>query len=594
MQTKSEFHQEIQALLAPLSAERLRTVIQRWAEERHPSQRQAFVERLRHHCLVEDTSAGPTSVDRDALSARLAEMRVRLNAIARAEPEWDDVDDEEGCGPFEPVMADLFDLLEAAGTLLHDADPQSARETYGAIWEMVDIENEYGHSPSLEEVDHAITREHVARYLRATYLTTASEHRVEALLEAASGVGLSGNVSALTVHYCPLREIAGVATPPLPDWEDFLDQLVSRLQSPQSVLEVAWLREALASRQGLEGIATMARRVGAEIPRLWLDWVSGAIGEGDLPLASLAWQEAQAHFSRGAGIWHEFADCFQEDPRWLELPEAAAIAFEALLANPGSRWLLALHDACPEGSVRYRRLREAAAWLGTVAQKGRVDDGGVSTVPATGAAPLRDRLAGMERWLVRPASFAPWGSIAVLVWCLAGEIQQARAVLPSRPDSLGWSLGDSPSWALFACLPTLLTARPVQEIGPASHAMWRQLAAVRPGDNDAAMADRLNEAMRSAVLQAPLSPEEGKTWLLWCCDTATERCHSIVSGQHRKAYPRAATCVALCRETAVVMGRPATGESLVRQMRQRYPRHTAFQRALDEVLSGAGSVGGKS
>jgi len=593
MLTTDEFHQEIHSLLAPLSAEQLRAVLQRWAEDTHPRQRQAFVERLRHHCLVEEEPAAFTPVDRDTLSLRLAEMQTRLDAIARAEPEWGDVDDDEGCGPFEPVMADLFDLLDAAATFLHEADSQAARETYEAIWAMVDIENEYGHSPRLEEIDDAIAREHVALYLRAVYLSTPPAQRVEEMLEAASGVGFSGSVSAFTARFCSLREIAGAASPPLPDWTAFLDRLVGGLQVPQSLLELAWLREALANRQGLEGIASMARRVGVKFPRLWLDWVGGAIRQGDLSQAAVAWQEAQAHFSRGAGIWHEFADCFQEDLRWLELPEAAAIAFEALLAKPGPEWVLALHDASPEGSTRHRRLREAAAWLALVAQQGGLDDGGVSRTPVVAAGAPSDRLASADQWLVRPSSFAPWGAIAVLAWCLTGEVQRAKALLPSRPDSLGWSLGDSPSWSLFACLPTLLAARPVAEVGPASHAMWRQLVAAHPGDRGSVMADRLNQAMRMAVQQSPLPPEEAKAWLLWCCETATERCHAIVAGQHRKAYPRAAACVALCRETAIAMGRPAEGERLVLQVRQHYPRHTAFQRALDEALSGLGSAGGQ-
>lgn len=578
--TKKEFHQEIQALLAPLSAEQLRAVLQNWAEKTHPHQRLAFVERLRHHCRAEDESAGSITVDRASLPARLAEMQARLDAIAQAEPEWSDFDEEESCGPFEPVMSDLFDLLEEAATSLHEADPQAARDTYEAIWEMVDIENDYGHSPSLEEVDCAIAREHVARYLRAVYLTTAPEHRVAALLESTRGVGLSESVSALTVPYCPLREIAGVASTPLPDWEAFLDQLVSELQTPQTSLELTWLREALASRQGIEGIAIMARRAGADIPRLWLDWVGGAIRQGDLSQAAAAWRAAQQHFARGAEIWHEFAACFQEDSRWLGLPEAAAIASEALLAKPRPQWLLALHDAIPEGTTRYRRLREAAAWLTAAAQKGGVPDGCDSATPGAGA--LR---GSVDRWLVLPATFEPWGPMAVLALCLTGELQRARELLPSRADSLGWSLGNSPSWALFACLPTLLAARPVQAIGPASQDMWRQLVAGRPGVSST-MADRLNQAILLAVQQSPLSPEEGKAWLLWCGETATERCHSIVSGQHRKAYPRAATCVALCRETAEAMGRTAIGDSLLRQVRQRYPRHTAFQRALDEALGG--------
>jgi hypothetical protein len=44
---------------------------------------------------------------------------------------------------------------------------------------------------------------------------------------------------------------------PLPGWEACLDAVVDRLKQPQSPLEEMWLREALASRQGIEGIAAL-------------------------------------------------------------------------------------------------------------------------------------------------------------------------------------------------------------------------------------------------------------------------------------------------------------------------------------------------
>src|SRR5690554_74040 len=584
MLTHDEFEQAIKALLAPLSAEQLRALLQRWAEETHPRQRQAFIERLRHHCLEAHEPSSSTAGNRCTLPARLAEMQARLEAIAQAEPEWGAFDEEDGCGPFAPVMPDLFDLLDEAATCLYQADPQTARETYAVIWAMVEIENDYGHSPSLEEVDEAIAREHAARYLRAVYLTTAAEQRVDALLEAASRVCLAGSVSPIVVRCCTLREIAGVASAPLPGWEAFLGRLASERQTPRSLLEYQWLREALASHQGLEGIATLAKRAGAGMPRLWLDWVSGGIRQGDLSQASAAWQAAQSHFARGAGIWHEFAECFQEDERWLALPQAATIAFEALLAKPCAQWLQALQAACLEDGARQRRLREAAAWLATAAQQGGPPSAQGAAASLAGA--LEDGLARLDQWLVRPTSFAPWGPMAVLAWCLAGDLRQAEGLRPSRQDSLGWSLGDSPSWALFACLPTLLAERPVAEIGPAAQAMWRQLIVTSPGESGA-IAEPLNQAMLMACRQTPLQPDEKQAWLHWCAETATERCHSIVSGQHRKAYARAATCVALCRETAQAMGQAASGDDLVQRIRQRYPRHTAFQRALDQALSGS-------
>ncbi|WP_163560987.1 hypothetical protein [Halomonas sp. NO4] len=594
--SRQALHDEINALVEAMTAERLRQVLIALAEEEHPRRRQAFLDRLRQHCTKAQASGIPPS-NPQALSTRLDDLKAALERIAESELEnaWD-WDEEESCGPFQALMPDIFDLLGEAAECLHQGEAQTARDIYSAIWTMVDIENDYGHCPSLEEADDELTREHAACYLRSVLLTTAPDRQVATLLLAAKEVRLSGIVSRPETLYCTLQEIAGVDVTPLPGWEAFLDAIVQELAEPRSVLEGMWHREALEKRQGIDGIARLARQAGARMPRLWVDWVRAAVRQQDMTQAVAAWQEAQPHFPRGASIWRHLADTLQVVTPLQAIPLGDAIAFDALLANPTGHRLLTLYEACRDETARRQRLRAAALWLGEAARVGKPP---VSSVESISEGRGRSKpLAEPDNDLVSPTSFECWSPVAVLAWWLVGEGQQARDLVAAEDAVVGWSGGRSPRWALFACLPTVLAGRPASAIGPATQLAWQQLAqsgswylaeryltdVSRDPAEEGVVADRLNEALLTVTSQAPLSSQEARDWLQWCCDTAVERCHAIVSNRHRKAYDRAAACVAVCVETATAVGRAPMAAALVNQLRQQYPRHTAFQRALKERL----------
>ncbi|MCE9681676.1 hypothetical protein LY623_04920 [Halomonas sp. M5N1S15] len=314
--------------------------------------------------------------------------------------------------------------------------------------------------------------------------------------------------------------------------------------------------------------------------------------QGDPDQAAAIWREALQHFPRGAGIWPALADSILTAYPAHRVLNGEAIAFEALLANPAGHRLLTLHEAFTEAERREQGLREAALWLSEAVRTGK------APVPAALAGPAAHAaVSDHDRDLTTPSRFERWAPLAVMAWWLVGEGPRAKALVSARDQAVGWSLGDSPRWALFACLPTVLTGRPASAIGPASQAVWQQLAnagsryldesplAGASSHDRAALpvADRLSHALVDAGQRYPLPIEEPPAWLEWLCDTATERCHAIVSNRHRKAYDRAATCVAVCVETASAMGRAAVGRALLSRVRQRYPRHTAFQRALDDV-----------
>ncbi|MFY0992589.1 tetratricopeptide repeat protein [Halomonas sp. C05BenzN] len=365
--SRQSFHAQMQALLADRPAEDLRRLLIALAEEEHPRQRQAFLDRLRYHC-AEPGACDALPADLRALGVRLERLRAELHEIAEAEPQdwWDD---EDACGPFQALMPEVFALLDEAAERLRRGNAQAARDTYAAIWQMVDIENDYGHCPCLEEVDDAVAREHAARYLRAVLLTTPPAQQVATMLQAAGEVRFSGLVALPESRYCTLGEIVGVELEPLPGWDGFLDAVVQGLGNPRSSLEAMWLREALARREGIDGIARLARQAGARMPRLWLDWVRAAVRQREPDQAAAIWREALQHFPRGAGIWPALADSILTAYPAHRVLDGETIAFEALLANPAGHRLLTLHEAFTEAERREQRVREAALWLSEAARK---------------------------------------------------------------------------------------------------------------------------------------------------------------------------------------------------------------------------------
>ncbi|MFP4649292.1 MAG: hypothetical protein ACLFMS_08930 [Halorhodospira sp.] len=201
----------------------------------------------------------------------------------------------------------------------------------------------------------------------------------------------------------------------------------------------------------------------------------------------------------------------------------------------------------------------------------------------------------------------PASAPAALAALLAGRWDRAAA-LAQEADSLGWSGGTNARSVVFVYALVALSSADGAEPGPVTTELWSATvaagAALRAGmttthelPNGEQVPQRhrpspeaLNQGYRTALTQAlahrPLSAEEAEAWLTWCMETAAARCEGIVGRQHRGAYPRAASAVAACHETACARGQPRVGEQLVERMRSQYPRHSAFQRALREALGG--------
>jgi hypothetical protein len=99
---------------------------------------------------------------------------------------------------------------------------------------------------------------------------------------------------------------------------------------------------------------------------------------------------------------------------------------------------------------------------------------------------------------------------------------------------------------------------------------------------------RLKEAYEELRKQTQLTEAEETALLTWCLKTAKHRAEAIVEGQHRRSYDKAAAVLAACVEVCRARQEEDQGNALVRKLRERFPRHRAFQQELDLAMGKIG------
>ena len=95
---------------------------------------------------------------------------------------------------------------------------------------------------------------------------------------------------------------------------------------------------------------------------------------------------------------------------------------------------------------------------------------------------------------------------------------------------------------------------------------------------------RLEQAYAACVGQVSWTPERQAEALSWSLDVAGQRVSAIVSQQHRGSYGKAAVLVAACAETLRLRGKAQEAGELLNDVRNRFPRHRAFQAELNATV----------
>jgi hypothetical protein len=325
------------------------------------------------------------------------------------------------------------------------------------------------------------------------------------------------------------------------------------------------LREAVRLSQGAPGLEGLARAEGRRRPRAYLDWCVALEEEGKPREVLLAAQEALCVLPVDFSVRADIADRLCAAA--AQLGEADALRagrWDAFRVQPRLSRLLDLRDV---GSGR----EERTALMGQVVQLARDHR----------TRPPDYRIA--LQWDLEEGEHVTWIERSVLAHAalLAGEYDVAHRLVKGL-QVLGWSDRSSAQGMVVAFFLVLLSQSTLETLPPNLAQVWRwgldysTDAWVDPEEDP--VRERLQHAYAELFSNRPAGDYRPESLLSWCLSVVQQRVNAIVGGQKRGAYDKAAVLTVACAETLRLRGDPDRAQALVQEIRDRFPRHSAFQR----------------
>jgi hypothetical protein len=571
------FWDAVEQRLSTFSPDELRAILRTMAQDTPPTQRQAFLDKLKP--MKETAAAVKKALRQDKLLADIDDLASEIKAAMRNADYWEEDryewgdhydDEEDSLGPYEEFVEPLTALFDRTEAVFDYGNLTLARAAYQKLFGMLNLEDEYGRGVRADDLSSVDIGEARARFLRAVYETEPLADRPKALFEQ-----MRQAPSSFGKPHPALNDIIQISTRPLPDQDSFLKNWIAFLRKQSGSEADAWLREAIRLAQGTQGLEELARTEGKKRPRAFLDWFTALEEEGKHQQVLTAAQQALKTLPAKLPIRAAVADHLYAAAAKLDDTETQRAArWEAFLVQPRLARLLNLWDAAPSDEEQVRVMQQAAEHVKDYL-----------------AHPPRDR-GTLEEELGSDGLESPaWitGSVLAHSYLLAGEWDAAHQ-LAAREKVLGWSYGENTQGLVVPFFLMLVSGKQPDALPPSLKKLWQAGLQASVGfefgsdKEEKSLSKRTERAFADIIPRASLSSDKQEEFLSWCLDVANKRVNAIVSEQHRKSYDKAAVLIAACAETLRQRGKGAEANGFVDDARNRFPRHRAFQYELDAVL----------
>ena len=571
------FCEAVEQKLAKYSADELRTILRAIAQESSPAERRAFLDKLK------PTKAIVVSVQKkirqDKLLADIDDLAQEIEEATEDTDDWEDeydrwggyYNDEDSLGPYTEFVEPLTALLDRARAAFEHGNLYLARDAYRKLLEeALQFEDDYGRGVRLDDLTGVDVGESRARYLRAVYETEPIKTRARTLLEQ-----LQQTQRWIVGPPPMLNDLIQISPSPLPDPERFFADWIALLRKQKGKDADAWLREATRLAHGTQGLEELALAAGQKHPRAYLDWFTALEAEGKHRDVFAGAQTALKTLPGKLPIRAVIADHLCAAAIRLKEVEALRVGrWEAFSVAPTLPRLLDLWDAASDGKARLKMMQQAADHL--------------RNYLAHPPRPLGTDT--FEPWAEDDLESSPWIDKSVLahVCLLAGDLDSARQ-LAAREKVLGWSDSDNTQGFVTPFFLVLLSGKALNALPSNLKQVWQRGLETSIGFNDWRESDgaetntrkRLESLYADRISHLVLSKDKQPVFLAWCLEVAKKRVKAIVAYQHRRSYDKAAVLIGACAETLRLRSESKAADALLVQVRERFPRHRAFQAELD-------------
>jgi hypothetical protein len=561
------FYETVEQRLADCSVEELRHILRAMAQRTSPSERQAFLEKLKPPA---DLDSLAQQAPRDDLLAEIENLASELEEAMEDAEGWEEVhgwyeeyDEEESSGPYEdflPPLARLFDQAQAA---FDYGNLSLASDAYRALFELCIQQDDYGRGVSIEDLEGVEKDEAYARYLRAVYETTPANQRAGELFEQMLQVQ-----SWIAGSRPTFEDVIQISPKPLPDLDHFWPEWIAFLREQPGYEADARLREAIRLSQGTPGLEELARTQGKQRPRAYLDWLAALEQEGRYSDELSAAQVALRTLPAGLPIRAAVADHLCTAA--LQLKDTQVLRagrWEAFVVAPLLERLLDLWDVTPD-SERVVQMQQAVRHIRNYLAQPRPQ-------LEAGYPPGDD--------LERPV----WISNTVLVHAnLLADDWHVPHQMAANEKVLGWSSSENVQGFVLAFFLVLLSGKPTAGLPGNLAQLWQERLVNSTGywySEEKTLPRRLERAYAKLFEHLTLNNSEQSEALAWCLEIANRRVDAIVGGQHRGSYHKAAMLITACAEVLELRGEKDQTDALLSAVRNRFPRHRAFQSELNSA-----------
>ena len=564
------FWEAMEQRLTACSADELRAILRAMAQETPPSGRSVFLQKLEPSRDLASTAA-QISQQADLL-AEIDDFSTELHDTMETAEYWEErsgwgdyYDDEDSLGIYRELVEPLGHLFDRAAAAFDYGELALAQTAYQKLFEVLNLEDEYGRGIRTHDLAAVDLNEASARYLRAVYELEPLEHRPATLFEQMR--------SGLTPTRPMLNDLIQISPQTLPDQSQFLPAWIAFLHTQSGRDADSWLREAVWLSQGTAGLETLARTEGHQRPRAYLDWFTALAGEGHHQAVLQAAQEALQVLPAGLPIRAAIADHLCDAAAQLNRVEALRSGrWEAFLAKPTLARLLDLWEAAPRGSERTQLMQQAVQHIRDYLAQSASRQG-------------RSFLWPGDDGLERPAIID--NSVLAHACLLAEEVEAARQ-LATDENVLGWSSGGNSQSLVVAAFLVLLSGKTTKALPPNLAQLWQwslqSSASFWYSSGTDTIQARLEPVYAQLLRGELLSRDQQEKFLAWCLDVAQRRAAAIVGNQYRKSYGKAATVTVACAEVLQLRGDQQEANRFVDDIRTRFPRHHAFQAELKAAL----------
>ena len=546
---------KVKEQISEYSIDDFHNIIFNWAKKEKPSERDEFLNRLipvqtdfdfkiKPKMLLDDISGFYKRVE----DGYYYEGWGWDNEL-HMEREWGD----------ESWAEEMDEFLAESRYLALSGNYEAAEKAYKMLFRILQFgEEDIGHLPGDPDYENMLEEEldeHVTLLLRAVYINSDIEERVENFYKAWN------EYSYMAGYDFKLTEVLEAEDKTLPELDIFLQNWIDYLLN-QNSYDSSLIREAAWLKGGIDEISKLAENYPERFPEAYLDWIDALKkkNEGDtiLEVIKKGLSRVPKDYTIRAKIGErltEFGE-YQNDPK-LQLKGLK----ESFYSNPGLEYLIALYIKASELNSFDIIKDECEQRIKYLINNDKNQDDFFKDEPKLSSAAE----AHLINALLLSADYEK-----------AFELCKDDEILKNNYTDRIKTLFISYMLAFLSSTepgyPNIIYDVWGDNIKKSIYVMKRDYVA------------KYQKFAIEQMKQVSLSIKEQKYYTNWCQKEVSQIIDGIVSNQQRGSYDKAANYLLAMAETLVNKNGNRIGKKFVNKYLEKYPRHRAFKREVDQVL----------